>query len=73
MKTLKQEKSETQRRMLPVTVVAGPAGAAKRAVIEELARSADNMRAVFLLTETRDLTPRHLRVLTLAEHAEHVS
>ena len=72
MKTLKQEKSETQRRMLPVTVVAGPAGAAKRAVIEELARSADNMRAVFLLTETRDLTPRHLRVLTLAEHAEHV-
>jgi hypothetical protein len=71
MKTLKQENSETRRRMLPVTVVAGPVGAAKRAAIEEIDRSAGNMRA-FLLTETRDATPQHLRVLTLAEHAEHI-
>jgi hypothetical protein len=72
MKTLKQENSETRRRMLPVTVVAGPVGAAKRAAIEEIDRSAGNMRAAFLLTETRDATPQHLRVLTLAEHAEHI-
>ena len=55
-----------------MTVVAGPVGAAKRAVIEQIARSAGNMRAVFLLTETRDVIPQHLRVITLAEHAEHI-
>ena len=72
MKAGKQENSQAQSRMLPVTVVAGPAGAAKREVIGEIARSAGNKRAVILLTETRDLTPQHLRVVTLAEHAERV-
>ena len=72
MKAGKQENSQAQSGMLPVTVVAGPAGAGKRAVIGEIARSAGNMRAILLLTETRDMAPQHLRVITLAERAERV-